>query len=490
MGINRIMKPAAALAMLASVGAAWAQFKVEIARTMAGQNLAVRFSGGDARTAELWVNGRNLVTRTVFAASGAGEMNFSIDPARLNDGDNAVEVRIFDARGDMLGRARTTLAVDRKPNGPVYLVSPKNGSTVTGPVEISLGMRREFARPYVSFFLNGDFTALKNFPPYQYLWDTTQAENGWHEIEAWLVDESNATYKTPAVRVFVNNPGGRTERRLQIREVPVPPVGSVMAPGLPASGAPSQLRLNPDTSATVAGAVRSGQIPALATRAAVELVASMPRPRASALAPSGVKAPDLPDPIVTGARNLTPTGRRTADAPLAGTEAPVTTLKAPTIGNATTVAGGDHSPRLPRIAAAGAEAARRLPALVIGVGARVAEDGEYRIALSDRDVAFDVAPRVENGIPLAPFRHLFEAHGGAVEWRPGDQAVIATREGETIRLRIGDHEAVVNDARIRMELAPFLEKGRTILPLSFFSQALKLDIEFDPNTRHVLIRKR
>jgi hypothetical protein len=38
-----------------------------------------------------------------------------------------------------------------------------------------------------------------------------------------------------------------------------------------------------------------------------------------------------------------------------------------------------------------------------------------------------------------------------------------------------------------MEAIPYLERGRTIIPVSFLRDALKVEVEYDKATNHVLI---
>ncbi|MEQ1933877.1 MAG: copper amine oxidase N-terminal domain-containing protein, partial [Fimbriimonadaceae bacterium] len=97
------------------------------------------------------------------------------------------------------------------------------------------------------------------------------------------------------------------------------------------------------------------------------------------------------------------------------------------------------------------------------------------------------APRVQDGIPLTPCRHLFEANGGKVDWTQATKEITATGDGRDIWLRIGDRIGRVNKIDVDLEIAPFIERGRTIVPLSFIQQGLNVNIEYDSATGHVFI---
>jgi hypothetical protein len=52
---------------------------------------------------------------------------------------------------------------------------------------------------------------------------------------------------------------------------------------------------------------------------------------------------------------------------------------------------------------------------------------------------------------------------------------------------IGDLNATVNELSVKMEAVPYLDRGRTIVPLSFLRDALKVNVDYDKKTNHVLI---
>jgi hypothetical protein len=123
----------------------------------------------------------------------------------------------------------------------------------------------------------------------------------------------------------------------------------------------------------------------------------------------------------------------------------------------------------------------------ITYGQRLNNVATFSVLLNSKYVEFDVAPRVEKGVPLTPFRHLLEQAGGEVNWNNGSKIIDAKSDGRSIWLKIGDKIAKVNDLSVQLELAPFIENGRTIVPLSFIRDSLDVNVEYDPTTGHVLI---
>lgn len=123
-------------------------------------------------------------------------------------------------------------------------------------------------------------------------------------------------------------------------------------------------------------------------------------------------------------------------------------------------------------------------------GSVIKVPGTFDLVLDDRRIAFDVPPRIENGLPLAPFRQIFEHAGGVVIWYPETQEVRAANGQTEIKLNIGSKEALVNRMIVVMDREAFVDTGRTIVPVSFMEKAMDLKAEYDVKSRTiVLVRK-
>lgn len=453
---------AALTALMGVAHAAPADANILIDRAENNRNLTVRFSGANVSLVELRVNGVSVATRSVSSRDQSGETNFALDVAALEDGENEVEVRCFDESGKLVGTEKLVIHVDREATGPVYLTRPRTGSTVQGPVEISVGFKQNLRNVYVSFFVNDEFKSLRNVPPFTYLWDTSRVSNGWHEVQAWVVDDTNRTFKTQKLRVFVNNPGGRTDR---VNVVDLTTTANTVRA---ATGAAASLR-----SVQAAGdAVVQGTttLPAIVydLSAAVRNVAL------------GATAGTRPSLLGAGI----PTGERTIP-PARAAEAPVAVLTADTVQvDQAAVA------QVAQTAQVSTAPVAQVVPTVIAYGTRLPNLGNLTVVFNNSVVPFDVLPRVLNGVPLTPFRHLFEHAGGTVQWQHSDKTVTAEGLNRVIFMRIGDPFAKVNDREMQMELAPFIDRGRTVVPLSFIRESLNVDVEVDAKTGHVLITSR
>lgn len=452
--------------------ASLADATVLVERAANNRTLTVRYSGAAAALAELRINGVSIATRSLDEKTMTGEASFGIETAELADGENTIEIRLYDLDGKVVGSQVSQVNIDRRGAGPIFLEKPRAGSTISGPAEIKLGFRQDMRNVYVSFFINDKLRMLRQMPPYSYLWDTEKERNGWHEVQAWVVDENNNTFRTEKMRLFINNSQGRTDRTM--------PVGST---GIGSLASPSGIRITPSGSgvASSAAAVTAAapaapgiKAPTIkpAVKAAVGPKVTSNQPKPTPVTPSGTKAAEVGSGGALGPRNMNPGVKGAESIAVVGPRWTVAS------------AAGSGTPISLSTAAAGTTT---LAPIAVGFGTRLPKDGEFQIMMNNAYVNFDVAPRVADGVPLTPFRHLFQEAGGSVAWQHESKEVSARGLGKSVLFRIGRDLADVNGQQYRFEITPFIEGGRAIVPLSFMVDALNVKVQYDPNTGHVLV---
>ena len=440
----------AALLTLA-VGIAGATFidgTVLISRAANNRTITVQYDGVNAATIEMRVNGKSITSRVVDDSRDSGETNFALNTALLKDGENTIEIRLYDRKGKLVAHETSIVSVVRKPTGPVFLERPKAGATVQGRVSIKLGFQQNLRNVYVSFYIDDKFKSLRNVPPYTYLWDTRRVKNGWHEVQAWIVDQNNRTYKTEKMRLFVNNPSGRTESRgVEPRRGES---AAATDKGAPTTGSATDSRAT-DPPVGESTNVTDPAAPKAAASVAVndtELQTSDP---------AGSRLETDLRGTATGQRLMTPTGERVALLQPDGAAA--------------------VSPSEPY----------RLVLSSTSYGAGLAEGRTFAISLNGNKINFDVMPTVAAGVPLTPFRHLFEEAGGAVRWTHETKEVDAEGLGYKLWFKIGEEYGLVDGTRFLFELAPYIQDGRAIVPLSFIQNTLEMNVQYDAESGHVLI---
>src|SRR5688500_497641 len=131
---NKILRRMCILAGMAvlSVAANAFMFDVKIAidRALNSPTLTVRYSGANVALVEMKLNGVGLGTRSVSSGKASGETNFTLDLSSLVDGDNVVEVSLFDKNGKLVGTEKSNVAADENAKSPVFLQGPKTGAEV------------------------------------------------------------------------------------------------------------------------------------------------------------------------------------------------------------------------------------------------------------------------------------------------------------------------------------------------------------------------
>ncbi len=433
--------------LMLSVGAVFPPFvctqDVKMVALVGSPAVSVQYKGVKAVRADFKLNGQLVGGLALDEKRSEGEFRFNLPLNDLQPGDNLVEVFLVDGAGKVLGSQKVVISVEQAEGLPVKVKIPRMGETVSGTVEIQVDFGIQTRERYVSLYVDKEFRSLRNYPPFVFYWDTRTVPNGWHEIQVWLFDETQTTYKSPVVRVYVDNPGGRTERVSsgggEAGNIVAPPVIAVPGSSVGLRMSPVEPRLNVPLAAPKA----PGVPPALS-----EPVVEPPVGRSvPVMGGSGLRAE------VAGHRLAEPSSPREAS------PAVVEPVSSPT---------GSRMIRIEE-------------------GARLNREGTFDVIYDGDKVRFDVAPRIEVGIPLAPFRHLYERAGGHLEW--DNQAKVCTGTGASgdVWLQIGQAYAKVGGKVVQLERAPYIDRGRTIVPLSFVSVALKVVIEYDPETGHVLI---
>ena len=119
---------------------------------------------------------------------------------------------------------------------------------------------------------------------------------------------------------------------------------------------------------------------------------------------------------------------------------------------------------------------------VVTVGAAGIDDivvmsiGSNEVVINGEVKTIDAAPIVENNRTFVPFRALAEAFGATVAYDEATQSVTAELNGVTVVMTIGSAEYTVNGEAATMDVAPFINGSRTMIPVRFAAQAFGIDV--------------
>lgn len=88
---------------------------------------------------------------------------------------------------------------------------------------------------------------------------------------------------------------------------------------------------------------------------------------------------------------------------------------------------------------------------------------------------------------LCPIRFIAENLGADITWDGETRTVLITKESTEILLTIGDNNALVNGTEKTFDTVPQIFEDRTYVPLRFISEAFNMDVDWNNETRTVLI---
>lgn len=104
---------------------------------------------------------------------------------------------------------------------------------------------------------------------------------------------------------------------------------------------------------------------------------------------------------------------------------------------------------------------------------------EVKLVLNGKELNPDVPARIVNKYTVVPINTLSKATGADIFW-DGDNWIVTVVKGDkTVKMTIGNKTAYVNGVPQTLPVAPFIQNGRTLVPLRFVGEILGLDITWD-----------
>ena len=191
---------------------------------------------------ELYVDGVQWAGRNLDVPSLGNVLTFEVDGSTLGEGSHTFQVKVINktgiasttevqvvaqSKGSVLGTETVAPASVGGAGAPQMAFRALPSKRLMGTVEVQMDVKSPSGQnPYVSFYVDKQFKILKNYPPYSFLFDTTTVNNGKHTIEATGYLESSNAATTQRMDVFVDNPGGNTDRTNEIKDLGSKPTAS------------------------------------------------------------------------------------------------------------------------------------------------------------------------------------------------------------------------------------------------------------------------
>ncbi len=115
-------------------------------------------------------------------------------------------------------------------------------------------------------------------------------------------------------------------------------------------------------------------------------------------------------------------------------------------------------------------------------------DDTIRIEIDGKPLVLEVAPQIENGRTLVPFKAIFEALGLKIDWVSGERIATAYNADMNVSIKIDAAYGNINGELILLEAPGKIVDGRTLVPLKFISEAFGSEVAWNPETRLVSIK--
>ncbi|NIK75436.1 hypothetical protein FHS15_000534 [Paenibacillus castaneae] len=110
----------------------------------------------------------------------------------------------------------------------------------------------------------------------------------------------------------------------------------------------------------------------------------------------------------------------------------------------------------------------------------------YSIQLNDSYISLSSDPFIMNGTTFVPLRDIFEAIGAKVSYDAGKISI--SKNKTNLSIEVYKHEAVINGVKKQMPEAPHYDKGKTVVPLRFITDALGASVKWNAANDTIIIK--
>jgi alpha-tubulin suppressor-like RCC1 family protein len=111
------------------------------------------------------------------------------------------------------------------------------------------------------------------------------------------------------------------------------------------------------------------------------------------------------------------------------------------------------------------------------------------VILNGETLSFEQLPVIKNGVTMVPMRKIFETLGATIQYEESTRTITATKEDTVVTLQIGSDIMTVNGKQMKLEVAPGLINGHTMVPVRAVSESLKSEVTWDAATLTIFIKQ-
>jgi len=115
-----------------------------------------------------------------------------------------------------------------------------------------------------------------------------------------------------------------------------------------------------------------------------------------------------------------------------------------------------------------------------------AED-EISIIINGQKLTMDQPPIIVEGRTLVPLRAIFEGLGAQVSWDDTTKTATGIKDGKEIKITINNTVAKVDGKDVTLDVPAQIVNSRTLVPVRFISESLGCKVDWNGETRTVII---
>lgn len=123
--------------------------------------------------------------------------------------------------------------------------------------------------------------------------------------------------------------------------------------------------------------------------------------------------------------------------------------------------------------------------VLFGTCVPVLAEGDIRVVLDGRELAFEQPPVIVNDRTMVPMRAIFEALGATVTWNGETRTAIGTKMGVRVEFTIDEPNMHKNYVNISLDAPAALINGYTMLPVRAVAESFGVEVNWDAETRTV-----
>lgn len=110
------------------------------------------------------------------------------------------------------------------------------------------------------------------------------------------------------------------------------------------------------------------------------------------------------------------------------------------------------------------------------------------LIINEKLVQTDVSPQIIGGRMMIPLRVVSESLGAKVNWLNQEKTVTIEAKQKTLKLKVNNKVAYVNDQTLEIDAPPQLIQNRTFVPLRFIGENLDSEVIWDQENYQAIIK--